>query len=158
MPNAMTQRTLPLIVILILSASLVHAQQCESSSSEAKLVRAVAEGIIAADNASDIKTVLNFYDRDAVLMPPNELAVSGHDAIRPRYEALFANFKPAIKGRIDEICVDKKIALVRGHNGGEMTLIKGGEIKQLDDTYLMVLRRGADSKWRISHLMWHRSH
>jgi len=154
----MTQRTLPLTVILILSASLAQAQQCDSNSLEEKAVRSIAEGIIAADNASDLRAVLNFYDRYAVLLPPNESAVSGYDAIRTRYEALFANFKPVIRARIDELCVEKKTAFVRGHNGGELTPIKGGESRQLDDTYLMLLRLGSDGNWRITHLMWHRSH
>jgi len=154
----MIQIMLPLIVILILNSGFVRAQQCDPNSLKAKPVRDVAEGIIAADNTSDLLAVLAFYDRAAVLMPPNEVPISGQAAIRPRYEGLFSNFKPAIKGRIDEICVERKIAFVRGHNGGEMIPLGGGESRKLDDSYLMLLRQGSDGKWRITHLMWHRSH
>lgn len=120
-------------------------------------VRRVAEGIIAADNNRDIEGVLSFYATDAVLLPPNEPPLSGHAAIRPRYEALFAGFTPAIEGRIDELIVDGVSAVVRGHNCGRLTSRGSAPSRALDDVYLMLLRREADGSWRISHLMWHRA-
>jgi len=150
---------LPLItLILIVNSAAVLGQNCNINSSRAKAVRRIAESIIAADNARDITTVLSFYHEDAVLMPPNEVPVSGWAAIRPRYESLFATFQPRIEGRVNEVCVNQTLAFVRGHNGGELIPVKGGERRQLDDSYLMLLRRRHDGKWRISHLIWHRSH
>jgi uncharacterized protein (TIGR02246 family) len=118
--------------------------------------RAVATGIIEADNLRDIDRVLELYADDAVLLPPNAPPVIGKDKIRPRYETLFAGFDPGIIGRVDQVCLGgPTTAFVRGHNGGRMAARGGGEDRTLDDTYLMLLRRDADQGWRISHLIWH---
>ena len=115
----------------------------------------MAGGIIAADNARDITRVMDSYAADAWLLPPNDVPVRGHAAIRPRYEALFNGFNPAIEGRIDEVCASGSIAFVRGHNGGRMISRTGAPPRVLDDAYLMTLRLEPDGRWRISHLMWH---
>jgi uncharacterized protein (TIGR02246 family) len=151
------QKLLPLIAILVLSSTEAKAQECSADNSVVKTVRRVADNIIAADNSQEIEKVIALYATDAVLLPPNEAPVSGHAAIKSRYEPLFANFKPQIESRIDEVCVDQKTAFVRGHNGGSLVPIAGGDFRRLDDTYLMLLRREKDGVWRISHLMWHRS-
>ena len=143
-----------------LALALVLAQapapDCRADAAPVRAVRAVAEGIIEADNARDIERVMNAYADDAWLLPPGEAPVRGHAAIRPRYEALFAGFNPAIDGRIDEACVSGSIAFIRGHNGGRMISRSAEPARSLDDVYLMQLTIDADGRWRISHLMWHR--
>ena len=150
-------KLLTLAASLILSSVIVNAQECRVDNPLVKTVRRIAEDILAADNGQDIDKVLALYTDDAILLPPNERPVRGRAAIKPRYEALFANFKPQIEGLIDEVCVEQKTAFIRGHNGGSLVPIKGGEFKNLDDSYLMLLRRDKNGAWRISHLIWHRS-
>jgi uncharacterized protein (TIGR02246 family) len=143
-------------VILLLSIALLQPPaDCRADSPAVTAVRAVADGIIAADNARDLTRVIDSYAADAWLLPPNDVPVRGHAAIRPRYETLFGGFTPAIEGRIDEVCVSGSIALVRAHNGGRMISRSGAPPRLLDDVYLMTLRLEADGRWRISHLMWH---
>jgi uncharacterized protein (TIGR02246 family) len=128
---------------------------CGPDEEAVRAVCAVATDIIAADNARDIERVLGYYTADANLMPPGEEAVSGIEAIRPRYERLFSKFNPRIEARVDGACVSTDLAFVRGHNGGRLVPLDGSEALELDDVYLMVLRREEDGGWRISHLMWH---
>lgn len=101
-------------IIIALGISLAFVlpapESCDPDGPDARRVRVVAEEIVAADNARDIGRVQSSYAPDAVLMPPNEAPVRGWDAIRPRYEALFASFAPAIDGHLDEICVSGSIA------------------------------------------------
>jgi uncharacterized protein (TIGR02246 family) len=147
-----------LIVLLVLSLPEPSgATACRPEAAAARAVRAVAEGIVAADNARDVERVVAHYAADAVLLPPGESPVHGRAAIRPRYEALFAAFAPAIVGRVDEVCAEGRLALVRGHNGGRLAARGGEPSRDLDDAYLMVLRREDDGHWRISHLIWHRA-
>jgi ketosteroid isomerase-like protein len=140
--------------ILGVSASVAASAGCGEASDAARAVRAVAEGIIAADNERDIVRVLGFYADDAIWLPPNEAPVTDVAVIRQRYEGLFQDFDPDIDGRIDEICVEGGMAFVRGHNGGWLVSRVGGRSRELDDVYLMLLRQeGGD--WKISRLMWH---
>jgi uncharacterized protein (TIGR02246 family) len=110
-----------------------------------------------ADNARAIEKVLAFYAPDAVLLPPGQPLVVGRAAIRPRYEALFAASTPALVARVDEACASGALGFMRGHNRGRLASRSGGRDEVVDDTYLMLLVRGADGTWRITHLMWQRS-
>jgi uncharacterized protein (TIGR02246 family) len=142
---------------VLAAALLAVAPLARACDADAAPVRAVAEGIIAADNERDIGRVLGFYTDDAVFLPPGEPPVTDRDAIRQRYEKLFADFAPAIEGRIDEICAVGDLAYVRGHNGGWLVSRIGGRSRELDDVYLMVLRRGGGD-WKVARLMWHPAH
>jgi uncharacterized protein (TIGR02246 family) len=139
------------------AAAGATASACDPRPEPVAQARAVAVGIVEADNASALERVLEHYAPDAMLLPPNEPPVQGHAAIRPRYEGLFAAYRPEIVARVDEVCVSGALAFVRGHNGGRLVSRSGGADRALDDAYLMMLRRGADGRWRISHLMWHRA-
>lgn len=143
------------ILAIVLPLATTTALACDGDTAGA---RAVAEGIVAADNERDIGRVLAYYARDAVLMPPNESPVSDRDEIRRRYESLFQDFDPDIEARIDEICAEGNIAFVRGHNGGWLVSRVGGRSRELDDVYLMVVRREAGAGWKIARLMWHSEH
>jgi ketosteroid isomerase-like protein len=128
---------------------------CQVGSPIVRKIAAVAEGLIAADNARALERVRSFYADNAVLMPPNEDPLSSWPLIRPRYEALFEAFNPSIEVHIEETCVSGAQAFVRGHNGGRLQARDGGQSRVLNDEYLMVLRLDPDRQWRITHLMWH---
>lgn len=117
-------------------------------------VRQVATGIVQADNLREIERVLAFYDENAVLLPPNDDPVRGLEAIRPRYEGLFADYDPEIAPEIEEAEVSGDLAYVRGRNGGVLRSRGDAPDRTLNDVYLMILRRG-ESGWRITRLMWH---
>lgn len=131
------------------------AHHCDPGREAVREVMAVAEGIIAADNERDIRRVLGYYAADAVLLPPGEQPVQGREAIRPRYEDLFARFNPEIVARVEEVCVGGDLALVRGHNGGRLISRENGSARLLNDVYMMMLRRDLVGGWHITHLMWH---
>ena len=144
-----------MLVVGLALAQPATGSDCRADSPSVQAIRAVADGIIAADNARDLTRVMRWYAANAWLMPPNESPVQGHSNIRPRYESLFASFDPAIEGRIDEACANGSIGFVRGHNGGRMISRTGGAARRLNDAYLMTLRHEPDGRWRISHLIWH---
>jgi uncharacterized protein (TIGR02246 family) len=147
------------VIVLLLVGTAQAApsgQECRANAVGVREIRAVAMGIVVADNRRDIEQVLDYYTADAILMPPGEASVVGRDRIRPRYEVLFANFVPDIEGQIDEACVTSNLGFVRGRNRGRLTPRAAGDARVLDDSYLMLLRRETDGVWRISHLMWHR--
>ncbi|HEY7514964.1 MAG TPA: nuclear transport factor 2 family protein, partial [Vicinamibacteria bacterium] len=143
----------------MLSAGFVLAAAavvCDAKAAAVREVGAVATGIVEADNAAALDRVLDYYAPEAVLLPPGQPPVVGKASLRPRYEAMFAAFAPAIVARVDEACVSGRLAFVRGHNGGRLAARKDGGDQVLNDPYLMLLARGADGAWRITHLMWHR--
>lgn len=144
------------LVVVALGAAGSPEPRCPGDPASVQQVTSVATGIIEADNARALDRVLALYAPDATLLPPGESPVAGKEAIRPRYESLFAAFTPEIVSRVDEVCVSGFLAYVRGHNRGRLVARGGGPDRVLDDPYLMVLRRQGDGSWRISRLMWHR--
>jgi uncharacterized protein (TIGR02246 family) len=134
-----------------LAVRALHGQPATDSAR----VYAVAAGIVAADNESALERVLAYYAEDAILMPPNSPTVLGIAAIRPRYEVLFRDYRPAIEGAIDEVVVRGDLAYVRGRNGGTLRGRNGASDRALNDVYVMVLRRSGDGEWRITRLIWH---
>jgi len=145
-----------LAIVFVLFAAESAAPSCDVAASPAREVAAVATRIIEADNARAIERVLAFYAPDAVLLPPGQPPVVGVAAIRPRYETMFATFTPELSARVDEACASGALAYVRGHNRGRLVPRSGGRDQVVDDPYLMLLARGEDGGWRITHLMWHR--
>jgi len=146
---------LPLLLLFVCGVPAGAQEVCEPSAGQVREVRAVATGIVDADNDQDLARVLDHYAEDAVLMPPGEAPVMGKEEIRPRYETLFSSFAPRIENHVEEACVSGPLAFVRGRTGGTLLPKGPGEPRTLDDAYLMLLRRGEDGAWRISHLMWH---
>ncbi|HET9994808.1 MAG TPA: SgcJ/EcaC family oxidoreductase [Candidatus Acidoferrum sp.] len=117
-------------------------------------IRQVTSGIIAADNTGDAAAVVRFYGDDALLLPPNDAAVTGRDAIRARYEEGFRHFRFAISSFSEETRVFGDWAFDRGTTAGK-TLPKGNEAsRQIHDKYLMILHREPTGAWKIARLMW----
>jgi ketosteroid isomerase-like protein len=116
--------------------------------------RAAAASIVEADNAAALDRILSFYSASAILLPPGSAPVGGLGRIRGRYEALLAEYAPAIETRIDRVCVGGSVAFVEGHNSGRLVRRGGGSDRTLDDSFLMVLRREGEAPWRIEQLAW----
>ena len=136
MVGSRSRLTFAPLLALGLVALAPPALACRADDDAALKVREVVEGLVAADNERDIGRVLR-------------------TEIQHRYIGLFESFTPTIEAHVDEICVDDTVAVVRGHNGGWLVTREGGLTKQVDDVYLMVLRREASGDWKISRLMWH---
>lgn len=145
------------LVLLVLTLSRgAGAQRVDGGAgTDSAGVRAVALGIVAADNARDLAAVLRYYAPDAVLLAPSAMPVAGIDSIRSRYEALFAGYDPAIETVIEEIIVRGDLAYVRGRNGGRLLGRGGMSDRLLNDIYVMILRRAPQGRWLIWRLIWH---
>lgn len=127
----------------------------DAATPAAQAVRAVATGIVAADNAADVEAVLAFYAEGAVLIPPDGEAITDRRTIRQRYEALFCAEQAELVAHVDDVSVSGDLAIVRGRNSGRFLSRTTGVERPVADVYLMALRQGVDGRWRISHLMWH---
>ena len=155
-------------IIVIIGAGLLLPAACKRPANESgKLISApearqadiaavirMLSAFSAANNARDLNAVMALYADDAVLLPPDEKAVSGRESIRPRFQSLFNQFNPELSISHDEIMTDGDWAFARGKTTGKMTPRNGGADGTVDYKYLMILRRQPDGTWRIARLMW----
>lgn len=142
------------VMLLLLAPVGLAAQVCGGAEPDSAAVVEVARGIIAADNGGDLARVLTYYAGDAVLHPPGEAPVEGREAIRPRYEGLFASYAPDIESEIEAVGVCGQLAVVSGRNAGWLRGLDGAADRRLSDAFVMVLGVRA-GEWKITRLIWH---
>lgn len=128
------------------------AAATQSAEDEAS-IRHAATAFSAAFETGDTTSLGNLYTEDALLLAPGD-TVRGRTAIR-RY------FRPREGGRpfdhqliADDLQVHGDVAIDRGRWIQEFELEDGGT-NRFSGVYLVVWRRGADGRWRMSYDMWH---
>lgn len=151
----------PVLAVTLLSLCC-NAQSPEGEAGggcgpTAAAVSSVAEGIIEADNAHDLERVLAHYTEDITFMTPDGELVEGKDQVRPRYQELFEHFSLDFRMESDEVGVGDGWAFVRGRTLGTLTPREGGEVQQLNDRFMMILRCEPAQGWLIARLMWVRA-
>lgn len=139
-------------IVAIAFGSLAVADESPGRGADRSSIRAVVEGLIAADNVEDIDRVLSSYSDDAVLITPTGEDVVGINAIRSHYEQLFEDADFRIQLTIDEITVSGNLAVVRGVNDVVATADSGAS--HVRSKFLMSLRRQSKGSWQVLHLIW----
>lgn len=106
-----------------------------------------------ADNSNDLNTVIGLYASDAILLPPGESAVRGKDAIRQRYEKMFATTRMSVEFVAEDERSAGRVGYIRGRTIGTRRANDGRSTEDLTNKFVMVLtREGSD--WRILSLIW----
>lgn len=144
------------ILALFTSIGLANTSayaQADTLTTDTAAIRAVVEGIIAADNVENLERVLGYYTSDAVLIAPEGPDVIGANAIRKHYQSLFAAVDLDIQARIDDIAIAADLAVVRGLNTVFAIAVDSQQKSCTESKYLMSLRRSG-GEWKISQLMW----
>lgn len=149
-----------LLAVAALSCSAPGRQSRAAQASAEDAVKAVVAGIISADNKADLESVMSFYEKDAVLLPPENEPVYGEQSIRPRYQSLFDTSEIRLVSTSEETTVSGDWAFDRGYNLGTITAKgKGSDLaRTVDDQYLMILHKQPSGSWKIARLMWHPRH
>lgn len=134
------------VAVSVLLAASAHAQ---SAASPKELLAT----LMKADNSNDLKTVIGLYAADAILLPPGELAVRGKDAIRQRYERMFATTRMSVEFVAEDERADGRVGYIRGRTIGTRRANDGRSTEDLTNKFVMVLTREGND-WRILSLIW----
>lgn len=140
-------KNISILFLLLLALLYCNTKKTEQSPAET-LAR-----IIRADNKGDIETVMSLYTTDAILMPAGKENISGHEAIRKNYEAIFSNSALQLHPRIEEIIQSENIAVIRGTITGKVISKKDTAESIVNDKFLMVLKNES-LNWKIYRLVW----
>jgi uncharacterized protein (TIGR02246 family) len=109
---------------------------------------------MSAQDRGDTEGCLTFWTDDGALMPPNEVAVVGKDALRSWYQAAFEQFKIDLKVTFDAVEVAGDWGFARGTYGGALVPKAGGQPIPDDGKYLEIHRRQPDGSWKFACHMW----
>lgn len=135
----------------ILLSLLISCTQGEKN--EAELVRAVANGIIDADNRADLEDVLSYYHPDAMLLPPGKQEITGIAGIRKNYENIFASSALFLSLQAEEVTVRGDVAICRGRTQGKVMVRADSSQRNVNDKFVMILTKTGQG-WKIKRLIW----
>lgn len=105
--------------------------------------------------SGDVTDLVSMFTEDAILMPPNDGALSGGQQIADWWREYFKWFRIRKSVEIErEITVDRDQAFQRSVISFVIEPIKKGNLIQDEARTLTVWRRQTGGQWKISHMMW----
>ena len=139
---------------LLLSVALPAIARQDDTKIKAALENRYQE-FLAAQNRKDAEAITNFYDENAVLMPPKEEPVMGKPAIGEWYKKLVADprFVPfSLTLNSNSIHVVGDIAIATAVFEGDVT--RDGKQIHFRVKNLLVWKKQPDSSWKIFRYMY----
>lgn len=146
----MPDRTLHPLALLLVMTTLACAEAPPEGLSEDALdnIRTTTERWLSAVREGDFDALTELYTVDAVVMPPNQPAVEGRDAIRDWFAS--GPQLEDVELQILEVDGHEKLAFVRGQY--VMRLVPAEGARAVVDTgkYIEVRHRVATGDWLIT--------
>ena len=132
--------------VLVVCVALVQVTSALAAGANEKAVRDADEQWSKVAGAKDLDKTVAFYTDDAVVLPPNQAAVTTKDGIRNLW-----------KGFLDSLTdISWKTTRVEMAKSGDMGYLIGTYEMTLKDgskdkgKYCEVWRKQADGKWKVS--------
>ncbi len=151
--------------LLLLLSFIVTIVSCAPSAEEAVEEAATTEADVEAinsqrdefitlNNANDAAGLASLYTNDAMLMPPNQTAVSGKQEIQSWFQTTFDQFTSEITLASEELEVVGDWAFDRGFYLIALTPKAGGEATEDRGKYITILRKQVDGSWKLARDIW----
>lgn len=141
------------IVTLLLAAGAVEAAAAGPAAPDLAALRGVNEAFAEALSAGDVKRIGDLYTEDAFLLPPNAAALRGRAAVVGYFEGLLKAGKVSLQVRSGSASADGALGYDAGQFAFELTPAQGSPTRD-SGKYLVVLKRGADGRWRMAVDTW----
>ncbi|AUD07561.1 YybH family protein [Spirosoma pollinicola] len=145
-------------ILAIFAALLLFAAGCNAPAKEkhatVEELSQVNRDFVKALNAKDATAAANCYADDAVILPPGQPTVTGHEAIQKYWQG-FLDGAGYVDGTVSTIATGSNGDL--GYEIGTADLhLKGpdGKIMTEKIKYTIVLKRNAEGKWLQTYDMW----
>ena len=146
------------LILSAFTALFLFAAGCSSAAKEkpatAEELSQVNRDFVKALNARDATAAANCYAEDAVILPPGQSTVTGHEAIQKYWQG-FLDGAGYVDGSVSTIATGSNGDL--GYEIGTADLhLKGpdGKIVTEKIKYTIVLKRNAEGKWLQTYDMW----
>ena len=106
-----------------------------------------------ADSNEDLEGVLACYSDDAIWFPPDGSVICGINAIRSRYQQLFAENDQNVTIHTENINSGDGVASVSGLTQVRRTPRIGGTCVTSPDRFILLVRHSGTG-WRVHMLAW----
>ncbi len=149
---------LSLFILLSITACAPAAEEAveEATTTEADLnaISEVREQEMAAINAANVEGFLTVLTEDVIVMPPNEPAINGKDAVESWTQSLLDQFAVQADYTASDIVVAGDWAFE--HFSGNWTLTPNAGGEPIAETFkgIHIYQRQADGSWKIAWDTW----
>lgn len=103
--------------------------------------------------AGDADLLLSLFDEQPVLMPQDQPAVVGREAIRSLYEPVLREFEFQSESTLKEVVVSGDWGFFRSAYSLRATPKIGGAPTRVTGKSLFIVRRDSEGSWKIARLM-----
>ena len=141
-------RTVPLASLVVLAGCAATANPEVDVAAEEAALRQADEQFAAAAAAKDMDGLLSFYAPDAVLIMPNEPAITGIDEVRAMYNAMLPTTSVHWTPADIVVAMAGDMAVTRGSY--EMTVQSPAGPVQDRGKYLTVWKK-LDGQWKVAY-------
>ena len=143
-----------LFIVACAPTAVEPVEEADTTEADVEAINSLRDEFIALDNASDAAGLASLYTNDAVLMPPNEAAVTGNQAIESWFQTTFDQFTTEFTVASEELEVVGDWAFDWGAYMTALTPKAGGEPTEDRGKYIVILRKQVDGSWRIVKNIW----
>ena len=112
------------------------------------------ESYMRSQNAGNAEGCVQHWDKDGVLLPPNEPGVRGTDALLSWYKAVLDAFVIDFELSYQDIHVSGDWSYANGTYSGLLKPKGGGSPIEDSGKFLEIHRRQPDGSWRFARHMW----
>ena len=141
------------IALILLAVMWTPMSLVAQSKKDMKAVKQVIKQYENALNNRSLEDIVNVFAIDAVVLPPDAPALSGHGAIRERYAPLTdPDNMIDITHEIQELILLDDVAYAWSLNYGKIR-IGDGEESEIDSKSLMVLQKTIEG-WKAHRYMF----
>lgn len=134
--------------------AMPSAQQF-SEDSDLRALRETVALFAQTYGEEDLDGFMDLFTDDVVRLPPEAPEIKGTDAVRANMYNQFENADSQITIHMEESEFSGDMAFVRGTFAVTGTTADG-ESTDLIGSWMNLMRRGADGKWRIARNIWNR--
>ena len=141
--------------MLVLSSMLIFTsctapkpKEKRDEAADMKAINFLRSQMIAAFNSNDPAVIAATYTDDAIVMPTNQTAVEGKQAIQGYYAARFKQNLAEIALKVLETRVMGDWAYDRGDSTITVTGKSGKPVEQ-SSKYLVIVKRQSDGSWKV---------
>jgi ketosteroid isomerase-like protein len=108
----------------------------------------------AAINSNDTEQVMALYDKDAMILQPDDEIVSGLDNIRNWVDSYFTAYKTTWTKVVTMNFVCGDLGFDQGHDTAVDIPRDGGDAIHWDCKGMLVFKRQADGRWLVFRDIW----
>jgi ketosteroid isomerase-like protein len=128
--------------------------QPQDIAAAVQAINAAANHEIAMFSSGNVDSVLAVFTPDAVVMPPNEAAVHGHDSLRIWTQGMYQQFSVSGRYLSSDVTVVGDWAIQRYAYQLTLTPKAGGQSIEERGKGIHIFRRQPDGIWLIVQDIW----